>query len=192
MSEQRKTRHIAILEAACLEFSEKGFAGARIEEIARKAGIGKSTVYEYFPSKLDLLEGAASWMFGRIVGDITAIMQSTLPFANKIREYLLYMYRILLEIGHGIIYMQGNKKAALEIIQRCSAQFFDVVLDAMTVAVQQAKCSGELRQDVGAVAIAQVVCFLPSPILAHQISPDHEDAVDDMVELLMRGVGAHS
>ena len=65
-----ENRRSAILHAACKEFSEKGFAGAKIEEIARQVGIGKSTVYEYFPSKTDLLEQAADWMIGRVDVDV--------------------------------------------------------------------------------------------------------------------------
>jgi len=40
-----------ILNAAEALFAEKGFAAATVEEVAKRAGIGKSTVYEYFGSK---------------------------------------------------------------------------------------------------------------------------------------------
>jgi len=35
-------------------FSEKGFHGATVEEVAEVAGVGKGTVYLYFGSKTDL------------------------------------------------------------------------------------------------------------------------------------------
>lgn len=40
-----------ILQAALQVFSAKGFHPATVDEIARRAGVGKGTVYEYFPSK---------------------------------------------------------------------------------------------------------------------------------------------
>ncbi|NLS44277.1 MAG: TetR/AcrR family transcriptional regulator [Firmicutes bacterium] len=43
-----------ILAAALMIFSEKGFHGSTIEEIAEEAGVGKGTVYLYFESKTDL------------------------------------------------------------------------------------------------------------------------------------------
>ncbi|HUP88784.1 MAG TPA: TetR/AcrR family transcriptional regulator [Longimicrobiales bacterium] len=43
-----------ILEAALAVFGEQGLAGARIDDIADRAGISKGTVYLYFPSKDDL------------------------------------------------------------------------------------------------------------------------------------------
>ncbi len=45
-----------ILEAALAEFTENGFDAARMEDIARRAGISKAGVYLYFPSKTALLE----------------------------------------------------------------------------------------------------------------------------------------
>ncbi len=45
-----------IMEAAIQVFSEKGYHNSKMEEIAVQAGIGKGTIYEYFPSKLQLLQ----------------------------------------------------------------------------------------------------------------------------------------
>lgn len=45
-----------ILEAALDEFTERGFDAARMEDIARRAGLSKAGVYLYFPSKEALLK----------------------------------------------------------------------------------------------------------------------------------------
>ena len=45
----------AIITAATEAFARDGFANARISDIAAAAQIGKGTVYEYFPSKEELL-----------------------------------------------------------------------------------------------------------------------------------------
>jgi AcrR family transcriptional regulator len=45
-----------ILEAALEEFTERGFEAARMEDIAKAAGISKAAIYLYFPSKMALLE----------------------------------------------------------------------------------------------------------------------------------------
>ena len=51
-----KTR-IKILEASVDIISEKGFKSASMREIARHAGVGDATIYNYFPSKEKLLYG---------------------------------------------------------------------------------------------------------------------------------------
>lgn len=45
-----------ILEAALDEFTQKGFEAARMEDIAKRAGISKAAIYLYFTSKTSLLE----------------------------------------------------------------------------------------------------------------------------------------
>jgi len=44
----------ALIDAAIQEFSRNGFAGARVDEIARSAGVNKQLVYHYFDNKQGL------------------------------------------------------------------------------------------------------------------------------------------
>lgn len=52
---QKKRRGRAILAAAMVEFGERGFEGARIEDIARRAEVAPATVYNYFTDKSGIL-----------------------------------------------------------------------------------------------------------------------------------------
>jgi AcrR family transcriptional regulator len=52
---RRKTARPGEIVAAALEvFSEKGFAAARLEDIAARAGVSKAALYLYFETKTDL------------------------------------------------------------------------------------------------------------------------------------------
>ena len=46
-----------VLDAALALFIENGFAGTRVEDVAKRAGLSKGAVYLYFPSKEALVEG---------------------------------------------------------------------------------------------------------------------------------------
>ena len=52
---RKHARPRELLDAALALFVEKGFAAARTEEIAARAGVSKGTLYLYFSSKEDLL-----------------------------------------------------------------------------------------------------------------------------------------
>lgn len=56
MAKRRQARPAEILQAAIEEFSESGFAGAKIEAIAARAGVAKGTVYLYYATKEELFE----------------------------------------------------------------------------------------------------------------------------------------
>jgi AcrR family transcriptional regulator len=50
-----------IIEAAARVFANRGYNSTLIAEIATEAGIGKGTIYEYFPSKEDLFFAVFEW-----------------------------------------------------------------------------------------------------------------------------------
>jgi AcrR family transcriptional regulator len=52
-----------ILWAARQVFKELGYENARVEEIARRAGVAKGTVYLYFKSKLAILEALVDYYY---------------------------------------------------------------------------------------------------------------------------------
>lgn len=57
-AELQKRRRAEILDAATTVFAENGFAEADVQEIADKTGVGKGTIYRYFPSKEELFLAA--------------------------------------------------------------------------------------------------------------------------------------
>jgi TetR/AcrR family transcriptional regulator len=58
-------RRQAIVDAAIREFSTKGFSGARINTIARKAKVNKQLIYYYFDSKVGLYEAVLGHLIRR-------------------------------------------------------------------------------------------------------------------------------
>src|SRR3569623_493960 len=51
---RKEARPAEIVQAALQVFSEKGFAGAKLDEIAARAGVSKGALYLYFETKEDL------------------------------------------------------------------------------------------------------------------------------------------
>ncbi len=55
-----------ILQAAMQVFARDGYHRAKMEEVAKEAGIGKGTVYEYFRSKTDLFLALHEHMLSKL------------------------------------------------------------------------------------------------------------------------------
>jgi len=53
---RKEARPGELLSAALDLFVEKGFSATRVEEVARRAGVSKGTLFLYFPSKEDLFK----------------------------------------------------------------------------------------------------------------------------------------
>jgi len=82
-----------ILQAALRAFAKKGFSHTKMEDVAREAGIGKGTIYEYFRSKGELLQTAYENYLQETYRQTYEIIQSARPPLEKIREIILSIIR---------------------------------------------------------------------------------------------------
>jgi AcrR family transcriptional regulator len=55
MKEQVKDKKTAIMEAALKLFTERGFHGTSTAQISKEAGVATGTLFNYFPTKEDLI-----------------------------------------------------------------------------------------------------------------------------------------
>jgi AcrR family transcriptional regulator len=81
-------RRNAILKAALDEFSERGFAAARLDDVARRAGVAKGTIYLYFKDKEALFQELVRFQIGPVVGALEAALASDLPLAVIVEHAL--------------------------------------------------------------------------------------------------------
>ncbi len=75
-----------ILEAARKVFIERGLDGARMQEIADKAGINKALLHYYFRSKEKLFEVIFKETAGNLFPKFEMILNSDKPLFHKIDE----------------------------------------------------------------------------------------------------------
>lgn len=96
---RKEARPAEIVEAARLEFVDKGFSDARIEDIAARAGISKGLVYTYFPGKEGLFEAVIrSTVLPVIEGAAVLIAADTeTPASEQLRMVVTTLYTRLVD-----------------------------------------------------------------------------------------------
>lgn len=77
-----------IFDAAHEIFTQKGLDGAKMQEIADKAGINKALLHYYYRSKEKLFEIVARAVLSRNVPLIRKVIESDLPLAQKIPAFI--------------------------------------------------------------------------------------------------------
>jgi AcrR family transcriptional regulator len=83
---EREERMQVIRTAALDVFSRKGFAAARLDDVAQAAGVAKGTIYLYFKSKEDLLESIVKSTIGVMLdGFEQAVAASSAPASQLLR-----------------------------------------------------------------------------------------------------------
>ncbi|MCB9232606.1 MAG: TetR/AcrR family transcriptional regulator [Bacteroidia bacterium] len=81
-----------IVEAARAIFHEKGFHGARMQEIADSAEINKGLLHYYFKTKDALFEKVFGIAFHKMFGIMANAMNSDLPLPEKLEKFVgIYM-----------------------------------------------------------------------------------------------------
>ncbi len=82
----------AILAAALDQFSQQGFEAARLEDVAKRAGVAKGTIYLYFRDKETLFQELIRGMLTPVVGSIEAMGQADIPIsalADRLADFFV-------------------------------------------------------------------------------------------------------
>jgi AcrR family transcriptional regulator len=139
----------AILAAALDEFSARGFAATRLDDVARRAAVAKGTIYVHFRDKETLFEELVRAYLGPVVGFVAAAPSEHLPvraFAERlidtfVREVLGTRRRDVLRL----VLTEGPRFPQLahiyyrEVISRA--------LPLVRKGLRQAHTRGELKTD---------------------------------------------
>jgi len=87
----RKGKRDAILDAALAEFSLRGFAATRLDDVARRAQVAKGTIYLYFPDKKTLFQELVRSALSPLVDAVAAASARDIP-ARALAELIVEMF----------------------------------------------------------------------------------------------------
>ncbi len=85
--DQHRRRH-EIFDAAVHLFLAKGFSETSLREIAAAAGVGKSTLYDYFPTKDDILVSMVVETITDLTDEAQEIVRRPLPAFDRLRAIM--------------------------------------------------------------------------------------------------------
>jgi AcrR family transcriptional regulator len=135
--------------AAALEvFAERGFAAARLEEIARRAGVSKGTLYLYFKDKEDLFRAVVrDTVAPNIAMMRQAVEAADLPFEAVVRLLLPRFAELARAVPIGAVakIVIGESRNFPELAKT----YYDLVVSQavalMTGLIEKAQTNGEVR-----------------------------------------------
>ena len=137
----------AILDAARAIFVEHGFDGARMSEIARRAGIGEGTIYSYYESKAELMLAVLQQFWDVLTREAEAVMASTTAedFSDRLRALAGYhLNTVILNadfINLSFALRRNNSEVS---VSRDHLRHYVAVFDQL---FRRGQDRGELRRD---------------------------------------------
>jgi AcrR family transcriptional regulator len=182
----RRSEHSrrAILDASIALVGEVGYDNVSIEAIARRACVGKQTIYRWWPSKGAVMLEAATQSLDPVVafpdtGDIVA----------DLRVQLLGILEIVTTTGFGPAY-RGVIAAGQSDSDLLRAVFDQIIapnVTAFSARLAAARERGEIRADADVQTLRDVLYGVIEYRMFHAmpIEPGHIDAI---LEIAFRGV----
>ena len=137
-----------ICAAALAVFAEKGFAAARLDEIARRAGVSKGTLYLYFADKEQLFRAVVRNTVSPNVETIRqALTAADLPFADVVRMFLPRFAEITARVPVGPVakMVVGESRNFPELAKVWHDEVVSRVIGAIAELIARAQERGEVR-----------------------------------------------
>ena len=188
MSKISDRRRADILHSALTEFGLRGVDGASMSEIAARAGIGKSTIYEYFPSKTELIIASCEMKIGQIKEEIVSIFSRDISFSAQMELYV----EMMLDMAGNVDFNEVVRIFTRESIDALETVVDDLAGDMAAIleqAILRAQAAGELVEDIDVSIAAAILLGLPNPHLILRLRQlGKEEPVKALVNLALRGL----
>jgi len=193
---QRKER--VILEAARGIFVDHGFDGARMQEIARRAGIGEGTIYSYYESKAELMLAVLQQFWDGLTREAEDVMASVqvADFFGRLRALASYHLATVIRNADFINLTFALRRNNSEVsVSRDHLRHYVAVFDRLFLRGQD---RGELRadailwhaRDVFYGSLEYSARSIEMTLAGERSVREQKPVVDDMVALFRSHYGA--
>ena len=145
---RKADRPAEIVEAALAVFAEKGFAAARLDEIARRAGVSKGALYLYFETKEDIFRAVVGQVIAPNMVAVKAMAAAHPgPFSDLIRGVAITIAHVaqtspLSAVAKMVI---GEARNFPELARVWHDDLVSQALAAIAGAIEVAQARGELK-----------------------------------------------
>lgn len=177
-------------------FAEHGFAATRLDDVAKRAGVSKGTIYFYFETKEQLFEEMVRNYARIVLEDAEVVLVHDCgSCAERLREFIIFVYRRCMHdrVGRGTIrFMVSESKSFPKLAESLYNDVFAPVMLVVAGLLAEGALKGEFRREIAAhpeVVVASAVFFsVIRSIFADEFQLDDDRLVAVQVELMLNGL----
>lgn len=176
-----------ILNAATELFHEKGLHFT-MDDVAAKLHRAKKTIYRFYPSKEDLLNGLLSYGFDQIQKTKAEILKSDLPLEEKLSKVIIAFPEVYQKLDFSKLNELGEKYPRIaQDLRRHLEDGWEPIIQLMEEGVAQGKIRPVNLKVFQLIATADLEYFVSSNELK-RAGVEYHEALNGMVDIFMKGL----
>jgi AcrR family transcriptional regulator len=193
MKVRTEARRQAIIAAAAGLFQEAGYDGASMNELAKRLGGSKATLYGYFPSKEELFGAVVRTVATNHLFDATRELTSDIVGRTALEMALIHF-------GERMLYALTNEKSATDVYRMVVAEagrsdvgrlFYEAgpseSITILASVLEGAMARGEIRRADTRVAAMQYTALVKAEVTARIFQQDPPPlALKEIQQMVMR------
>ncbi|WP_447785017.1 MULTISPECIES: TetR/AcrR family transcriptional regulator [Pseudomonas] len=191
MKVRTEARREAIIEAAAVLFQEVGYERASMNELTKRLGGSKATLYGYFPSKealfVEVVRSVATVHLSEAVAQLSAHDRDKVT-----------LEQMLMRFGERMLFVLTNERSALAVYRMVMAEagrsnigmlFYEAgpsdCNEVLSTWMAEAMTRGELRQADPRVKAAQFLALLTAEVQERLFQPSSEPLEIEQIQGLV-------
>lgn len=195
---RKEARPAEIIEAAMDVFVEHGFAAAKLDDVAKRAGIAKGTLYRYYDTKEDLFRAVVQHA---VAANLQAIEEAAKAFQGSLSELVpILLMRAAERVGDSRVpalarLVIGESRVFPDLARIWHDNVVARLLTLLTGLIAQAQARGEARAGDPKAYAFSIVGPMVMALLFHEVfgsdsphAPNLPALATQHAETVLRGI----
>ena len=188
--QEQAKRRVEIFDASVHLFLEKGFTETSMREIAEAAGVGKSTLYDYFKSKDEILVSYFENEVQKITELAKEIAALDLGISEKLRK-IMHMHMAYL-IDNKNFYLKltvESQRLSMGSQEKIQANRY-VYQDMLRALIEEGIQTGEFRPVNPLFAARSIFTLLSIAVFTSRPQGTPEEMMGEAMDIFFKGIQA--
>ena len=190
MIDKEKIKRKIVIDAGDI-FSRFGFRKTTMSDIARKTGMGKSSLYYYFKSKEEVFEQVVIYEADILIGELTKALERSNGAKEKLKNYISVRMQVLHKLSNYYNAVFSDDLSHFDFIEKVRERYNKEEIQTIQRILNKGIEQGQFRienPELAAIAIFTAMKGLEIPLFWHKVSNEPEMRSENMLNILFYGI----
>ena len=181
-----------IVNIARKVFSRKGYRHTTMEEIARAANMGKSSIYYYYKGKEDIFEAVVVKEAQELKRQLIRVISSGNTPIDRLKDYITFRLYHVKTVSNFYAVLNENDFGQMKFVKRVREKFEEEEFKMVREVLEKGMSDGAFvinNADIGAMAFTTMLKGLEIPLFLNKYTrSEKEKLLDDLVRVIFYGI----